>query len=320
MFAYPINNNLIAAIDDRQSEDWVFHFVEIEPFQVETYQTPHGGSIVSATVNPESFATWIIASGHLFASSREMQVAVRLPLPIEGLVPFDVTLLGERYYVCGDASNIWFYDVPAEKWVAVSNPEKRPALPPRGETESAKDYTRRTSAASYQHARSYPDIYKAFSVGNDHYFVGALGRVLRLREDDLTGEWIDSGIRFLHGFAEDSDAILCGSGSVAEIYKGNFETGFELIFQDDNPALFLMATHDGVRYIGAGLHPDHEGPCLFVLDTNGDLAVVETACAREPEQLRHLVSHSSSLLAIDEHGVFRLKEGRWSLTEFSDFS
>ena len=40
-----------------------------------------------------------------------------LPLPVEGMVPFDVTLIGDRYYVCGNASNIWYYDVPREEWV-----------------------------------------------------------------------------------------------------------------------------------------------------------------------------------------------------------
>ena len=319
MYAHPVHDTLVLAIDDEQNEDWVFHYIEFDPTAHVRFATPKGGSVVTATVNPESFAAWIIASGMLYASSREMQVAVRLPLPVKGLVPFDVSFIDQRYYVCGDASNIWYYDVPAEKWVGLMVPEPKPVLPARNAGESAEAHAARTSPEQYEYARQYPDIYRAFAVGQDHYFVGALGRVIRLRAEELSGQWVDSGVRLIHGYEEGGQAVLCGSGPVAQIYKGTLDGGFELIFENDNPALCQTACFNGTRYIGAALNPDHDGDCLYQIE-DGDLVPVKTGCDREPDHLRYLMKTGSVLWAVDLNGIFRLTAKGWTLTELSDLA
>ena len=319
MYALPVTDTLVLAIDDSEDEDWVFHFVEFDPTAHHSFRTPHGGQVLAMTVNPKSHAAWIVAAGQLYASSREMEIAVPLPLPVEGMVPFDVTLIGDRYYVCGNASNIWYYDVPREEWVPLVVPEPRPELPPRQGGETAESYTRRTSPRMYDHARRFPDMYRAFPVGQESYFCGALGRVIRLKDGATDEQWLETGPRLVHGFDEDGAAVLCGDDPVAGIYRGTIDEGFEQLFQDDNPALHLTARHGGTRYIGAGLDPDHEGPCLFTLE-DGELAPVETGCEREPEHLTHLKVTGSVLWATDLEGIFRLKDGRWRLTEIADLA
>lgn len=318
MFATPFSDTQVLAIDEDGEDDWVFHYIDYEPTSHDSFPTPHGGEILAVTINPQSYAAWILASGQLFAVSRELRVAVPLPLPVEGLVPFDITKIGERYYLCGNASNVWYYDVLKETWVPVVVPPPRESLPERAGGESAESYVDRTHPIFDAFAEKNPDMYKAFAVGEDHYFVGALGRVIRLRGDTLNEVWIDSGVRLLHGYEESGAAVLCGSGPVAEIYKGTIDDGFELIFEHDDKGLFMSALHEGKRYIGAGMEVDYDGDeFLFVLE-NGELIPVKTGCEREPEHLLHLVVKGSVLWAVDLDGIFRYANGTWTLTELSD--
>lgn len=319
MYSIPITDTSAFLVEDEQTEGWRFYYVDFDPLSVDSFETPYGGVVVSATINPQSQAVWMIARGRLFAASRELRVAVPLPLPVEGAVAFDVTLIGDRYYVAFDAETIWYYERNTEEWVPVIRPGPRPEMPARDAGETARDYTARTSPAMYAYARKHPDFYKSFAVGGDHYFAGALGHVVRLRGDNLVESWIDSGARLVHGFAEEGAAVLCGDDPVAEIYRGSVDSGFELIFRDDAKALHLTALHRGVRYIGAAQDPDYAGPALFTYDGE-DLTPVMTQCAREPGNLANLVSTGSVLWAIDASGLFRLTSDGWHLTEFDDLA
>ncbi len=320
MFSVPITETLVLAIDEDGENDWVFHYIDLNTGSHDSFSTPHGGEIMSVTVNPQSFAAWILASGQLYAASRELRVAVPLPLPVDGLVPFDITLVGDRYYLCGANSNVWYYDVQGEKWVPVVVPHPREKLPEREAGESAAVYVNRTHNIYADYARSNPDMYKAFSVAADCYFVGALGRTVRLRGDTSDEVRIDSGVRLLHGYAEEDKAVLCGSGPIAAIYKGDMEAGFEQIFQHDEKAYFLSALYDNKRFIGAGMEAEYEGEeFLFTLEEE-ELVPVVTGCAREPEHLLHLMVIGSVLWAIDLDGIFRYAKEKWTLTELSDLA
>lgn len=311
MYALPISDTEVLAIDEDQEDDWVFHFIAFDPSAHDSFATPHGGEIVSATVNPSNFATWLVAEGSIYAASRKLRIAVPLPLPARDLAVFDVQRIGERYYVCCSASNVWYYDAPAEKWVPVNAP---PALV----EEPAGASPDEVYALMNQHAESNPDMYKAFAVGEDHYFVGALGRVLRLRGEKLDELWIDSAVQLVHGYEEDGKAVICGSAPMVEIYKGTIEAGFERIFESDDQSLFMSAYFAGSRFIGVGMNPDYEGDNFLFTYADEELVPVETGCDREPEHLLHLVVTGEVLWAIDLDGIFRFAKGKWSLTELLD--
>ena len=317
MFALALSDTQLFAVEDDDPEDWLFHYADFDPLVVDSFATPAGGVVAAATVNPETQAAWLLARGQLFAASRKLRVAMRLPFPARDTVAFDVTLIGARYYVSCDAATIWYYEREVEEWVQLLRPDPRPPLPPREDGEGAGAYTARTSPAQFDYAHKFPDFYKSFAMGEDTYFIGALGHLVVLRGRIMEESWLDSGARLVHGFREGSRAILCGDQPIAQIFAGTQEEGFELIFQNDERALHLTALHGGTRYIGAGLSPDYDGPNLFRLEGEA-LVPVETGCAREPIGLQQLVSTGRVLWAIDREGVFRLAGGQWTLTEIED--
>ncbi len=318
MYSIPLNDTFAFFFEDDRTAAWRFNYVDFDPLRVESFEAPYGGTVVSATMNPKSYAAWMLAHGQLFASSRDMKIAVPLPLPVEGAVAFDVTLIGDRYYVSCSAGTVWYYDRLTEQWVSLIRPEPL-SIPPRGASESAADYTVRTNPAMYAYARQYPDFYKSFAVGVDHYFVGALGSVARLRGNALAESRVDTDARFVHGFAEGGAAVLCADSPGAEIYRGTIDDGFDLIFRHEVSALHLTALHQGIRYIGAAPDLSYAGPALFTYDGK-NLTPVVTGCAREPGNLSTFVSTGSVLWAIDAAGVFRLTPNGWQLTEFSEIA
>lgn len=317
MYACPINDAFAFAIDDEDTEAWRFYYVDFDPLRVDSFEAPYGGVIASATMNPASQAVWMLARGQLYASSRELRIAVPLPLPEEGIVPFDVKLMGGRYYVAANAASVWYFDPPTESWVSVKQPEARDPSPPREPGESYEDYASRQNAAMVAFALDNPDYYKLFQVGEDHYFVGALGQVTRLRSGALTEFEVDSGARLIDGHAEGTNVILCGDNPVAEVFQGSLEGGFERIYENQNGALHKTAMHGGIRYIGAAQDPEYEGDALFTWD-GAELTPVETGCEREPRSLLQLASTGNVLWAIDEAGFFRLTPYGWELIEFTD--
>lgn len=319
MFALALSDTQVFAVEDEDPDDWTFHYAGFDPLASDSFMTPSGGAVAAATINPETQAAWLLARGQLYAASRQLKVAMRLPFPAEDTVIFDVNLIGSRYYVCCNSATIWYYEREVEEWVQLLRPDPRPPTPERGADESAAAYTARTSPAQFDYARRFPDFYKSFALGDDTYFIGALGHVVVLRGRAMEETWLDSGARLVHGFREGNEAVLCGDHPVAQIYKGTLAGGFELLFQNDERALHLTALHKGRRYIGAGLSPDYEGPNLFVLEED-ELVPVETGCDREPFGLLQLVSTGSVLWAIDTEGVFRFADGSWTLTEIEEIN
>lgn len=317
MFARALSDTELFAVEDEDPDDWTFHYASFDPLRVDSFMTPSGGPVETATVNPETQAAWLLARGQLFAASRKLKVAHRLPFPPENTVAFDVELIGSRYYVCCNAGTIWYYERELEEWVQLLRPDPRPVLPAQGPDESAAAYVARTSPIQTAYARKFPDFYKAFAFGDDSYFIGALGHVVVLRGKIMEEAWLESGARLIHGFREGNEAVLCADRPVAQIFKGTVQGGFELIFQADEPALHLTALHQGQRYIGAAVSRDYEGPNLLLLQGD-ELIPVETGCAREPFGLIELISTGSVLWAIDTEGVFRFAGGIWTLTEIEE--
>ncbi|PWJ16571.1 hypothetical protein [Jannaschia seohaensis] len=319
MFAQPVTDTLVLAIEDVPPDEWRFHYISYEPTEHHSFDTPNGGDVISAAVNPENLAAWMLADGTLFAVSHELQSAIILPLPRERMPFFDVTRLDGRYFVTGAAANIWAFDMAEGAWSPITAPAPQPDLPDQGRDESDEAYARRVVMARSAHLQAHPDMYHSFKVGDDLYFVGALGRVFRLRDGALDGDWLDGGDRLFHGFAHEDEAILVGNDPGVAVYRGTLDSGFERIWQSDETALHRMAFFGGAHYVGAGLDLSYDGPCLNVL--NGDeLVPVVTGCEREPGHLRHLMVTGEVLWAIDLEGIFRFTKGKWTLTELEDLA
>jgi hypothetical protein len=319
MFALALSDTDIFAVEDEDPDDWTFHYATFDPLTVDSFMTPSGGPVESATVNPATQAAWLIARGRLYAASRQLKSAVRLPFPPADTVIFDVNLIGSRYYVCCNSAAIWYYEREVEEWVQLLRPDPRPPTPPREPDETAAAHVARTSPAQVAYARKFPDFYKSFAMGDEVYFIGALGHIVTLRGKVMEEMWLDSGARLIHGYQEGTEAVLSADRPVAQIFKGSVSGGFELIFENEEPALHRTALHMGVRYIGAGVSRDYDGPNLFVLDGD-ELIPVETDCDREPFGLIQLISTGNVLWAIDTEGVFRLANGTWTLTEIEEIN
>lgn len=319
MYAIPIDDTSAFAIRDEDDETWRCYYIDFDPLRVDSFKTPSGGIIYSATINPVTQAAWLIAKGQLFNVSRQFRDVVRVPLPRDDISVFDVTEINDRYYISCDSGRVWYFDLDTDDWVSVLMSEPPPERQPRGESETAADYVARTSPAMRAYVEKYPSFHKAIAVGDDIYFLAALGRVVRLRGDKIDELRLESGARLVKGGAEGNTAILCGDHPVAEIYRGTLDEGFERIFQNDERSLHMTALHRGVRYIGAATYPGFAGPSLFTWDGE-DLTPVPTGCAREADNLLKLVSTGSVLWAIDEEGFFRLTSDGWALTELEDIA
>lgn len=316
MFAIPTGDQTAFFVDVADTEFWTVHYLSFDPLTSDSFEVDHYGSALTATVNTETQAAWILGD-HILAVSRELRISQGVPFPVDGLAPFDLRLLGNYYYLCCAQANVWAFNRDTDTWEPRLEPGPRPEIPPRGDTETAADYVDRTYPIMDRYARDNPDTYAAFAAGDAHYVVGALGRIIRFRGDTPDQMWLDSGVRLIDGFEEDGAITLCGDSPVAEIYRGSMEDGFELIFFSEEQALHKTALHGGTRYIGAGLHEDYADTALFTLE-DGALVPVETGCAREPGNLMQLLSTGSVLWAIDGGGFFRLKDGAWTLTEMRD--
>ena len=336
MFTIPISDNLAFVLDDddfvraererlagedefdveeNTKKSWRCHYVEFDTFAVESFATPGVGIVYSGTFNLDTHAAWVLSRDQLFLISRKTRKVGRAPPPEDRISLFDISRIGDRYYLSCNNSKMWFYDVVADKWIAaVTSP---PPPPPRKAQETTPEYVARTTKPRVEHIRKYPHFYKAIAVGGDHYLLGALGRVVRLRGDASDELWLASGARLVRGGSEGDQAILCGDDPVAEIFRGTLDAGFERIYQNEERALHMTAIHNRVRYIGAAEFPGFNGPSLHTYDGE-NLTPIETGCAREPDNLLDLSSTGKVLWAIDRRGIFRLAGDDWTLTELSD--
>ncbi|PUB17263.1 hypothetical protein [Yoonia sediminilitoris] len=315
MFAVPTGENSAVAVDDSDPDAWVISYITFDPLSVEKLSVENLGNVLCATVNVQSQAVWILGD-YIQAVSRDLGQGFGVPFPQENVVPFNLQLVGDYFYLCCGKATVWVFDRTVNQWIERLAHGPEPVIPERGPTETAGDYVERTYPIMDRYARENPDAYAAFACGDAHYVIGALGRIVRFRGDEVNELWLDSGARLIHGFEENNQAVICADRPRAEIYKGTFEDGFELLYANDETALHLTAQHKGKRYIGAGQDEKYEGPALFELKGD-ELVVVETGCAREPVNLIQLVSEGDVLWAIDSAGFFRLKDGGWTLTELS---
>lgn len=298
---------------------WRHHFIDFAEGSVVSFRTPSGGYVYSATLNSKTGAVWMLARNKLFILSRKERKVYEGTLPEKGLAIFNVTEIGDRFYFACDFGKVWCYDGPAGAWIPVLTADPPPARSPRREGETAEQYVERTTPARQAYIERFPRVYSAFAVGKEHYFVGALGRVVRQRADRFDEVRIESGARLVWGYAENDAAILWGDAPTAEVFRGTMDDGFERIFQSDDKALHMTAMHGGVRYIGAAVYPGLVGPSLYTL-RDGELTAVETGCAREPDNLIQLVSTGNVLWAIDEKGFFRLTPEGWVLDEIAELA
>ncbi|UOA28963.1 hypothetical protein [Pseudosulfitobacter sp. DSM 107133] len=337
MYAIPIDDHSAFALDDSafvaadkaefasgvdemeapEPGIWGCHYIDFDPFQVTSFTTPGGGIAYSATINPDTNDAWILAKDNLYIVFLKDQSIGKAPMPEEGISIFDVTQIGGRYYLSCSNGKVWYYDMNTFEWSALITSAPLPERQPRGETETAADYVARTTPARKEHIFKYPHFYKAIAVGSDHYFLGALGRVVKIGADGREEMRLDSGARLVTGSVEGDQAVLCGDSPIAEIFRGTLDSGFERIFQNPERALHMTALHKGLRYIGAAEYPGFFGPSLYTCEGD-ELTPVVTGCAREPDNLLQLVSTGGVLWAIDRRGIFRFTSDGWSLTDLSD--
>ncbi|MDU8910052.1 hypothetical protein [Aestuariicoccus sp. MJ-SS9] len=316
MYAMPTSDQTAVWIDDADADTWGVHYLSFDPLEDDSFETDSFGNVLAAAYNPANEAVWILGE-YIQAVSREKRAFVGIPFPEDGLVPFDLKQIGHYIYLCCAQANVWAFNRTINTWEPRLQPGPKPDIPSRDAAETAADYVDRTYPMMDRYAMDNPGTYGAFGSGDAHYVVGALGRVIRWRGDTPDQMWLDSGVRLIHGHDEDGQIVLCGDRPVAEIYRGTMDDGFELIFTDDERALHMTARQGGVRYIGAGIDEEYDGPGLFRLE-DGELIPEVTGCAREPGQLLQLVSTGAVLWAIDQGGIFRLVDGEWQLTEFED--
>lgn len=320
MHVMPLDDRRAAIVIDDENGNWIVRYADFESGSFEGFVIPGFGQILSTTINPANLAIWLINDeGALCAISHQVQKAIYVPMPPEAFAPFNVRFSEGRYYLCGGSSNIWYFVMSEGRWTPVIVPPPRPSAPQRAAGEASADYVRRMGSALLDYSNNYPPLFGSFSVGTDEYFVGGRGRVFRLRNGRVDDLWIDSGNRLIHGHEESGKAVICGGDPLTEIFSGTIEDGFELIYRNDEPALHMTATFLGKHYIGAGVDPNYSGPCLFTLE-DGELAPVETGCAREPAQLSLLRTTGMVLWAVDRDGIFRLSDGRWTLKERAELS
>lgn len=313
MHLLPLDEDHAAVIiDDGTDGTWHIRFLNSATGSVDGYDIEGLGQITSATINPSNDAIWCIAEhGDICGLSRQMEKGSLVPEIPEIFAPFDVNYVNGRYYVCGSSMNAWFFDVATESWQPIQKPDPRPVVPDKGESETPKAFAERVMTGQLAYSRRYPPLFGTFAVGDDIYFVGGNGSIIRLRNEVIKTEWIDSGVRFITGHAEGDKAVLCGGDPFSHILTGGIEDGFEAIWEDEEAALYRTAVLAGTRYLGAGPVPDYSGPFLFTVDENRDLAAVATGLEPEPEHLRCLQSRGSVLWAADFEGVFRLKNENW---------
>ena len=315
MFAIATSEKTVVSVDDSDPDVWVIKYIDFEPFSVEKVPVENLGQVLCATVNAQSQAVWVLGD-YIQAVSRDLRQGFAVPFPQDTLVPFNLQLVGEYFYLCCSKASVWVFDRVTNQWLERLAHGPKPVIPERGPTELATNYVNRSYRIMDRFSRDNPDTYAAFACNDTHYVIGALGRIVRFKDDLIDDLWLDSGARLIHGFEENDQAVICADRPRAEIYKGTFEDGFELLYANDERALHLTALYKGKRYIGAGLDEKYDGPAIFTLK-DGDLVLVETGCAREPESLVRLDSIGGVLWAIDSKGIFRCQDDRWSLTEFS---
>ncbi len=143
------------------------------------------------------------------------------------------------------------------------------------------------------------------------------GALARVRGTSVETQAIDTAARLVSGRVEGAQISLSADTPRGEIYLGDFDGGFEVIFADNLRAFHRTAMHAGRRYLGVAEYPPSSVDNLYVLEEGGPVPV-ETGAAREPLTLISLSSTGNALWAIDRIGIFRLSDGEWTLVDIDD--
>lgn len=309
MYSLPISDTTAIAIDDEDEEDWLVHFVDFEAQTMETFSVVGLGSVQFAHYDPDRGLIWVLIDGTIFAIGiAEKQIFDISPPPRERFYIYSMISGKSHLYISGEYSNLWRISVHEQEWEPLLTPEPEPP-----ETDDEEEQTRRNKA----YAAKYPDYYFGFQVGEDYIFCGGMGALARVRGTSVEIQAIETGARLVTGRVEGAQISLSADSPGAEIYLGDFDAGFEVVFSDNQPSLHRTAIHEGRRYIGIAEYPPSDLHNLYVYEKD-ELVPIETDCAREPLQLISLSSMGSALWAIDAFGLFRLSDGKWTLVDDDD--
>lgn len=308
MYALPISDTTAIAVDDADEDTWVVHFADFGARTIESFSLEGLGNIQFAHYDNGRGLLWVVTDGTVFAIQRSEQQIFEVPMPDDPFFVYSMVGEGSHVYVSGEYSNLWRIALPALEWEPLLTPEPEPP-----KSDDPEEQTRRVQA----YAAKYPPYYFGFEVDDAYLFCGALGALARVRGTSVETRAIDTSARLVTGRVEGSQISLSGDSPRAEIYLGNFDGGFEVIFSDNLRALHRTALHGGRRYIGVAEYPSSRVHNLYVLEETG-LTPIETGCAREPLPLISLSTKGAALWAIDTIGMFRLSNGVWKLVDIDD--
>ena len=308
MFTLPISDTSAISVDDADPDTWWVHTVDFQDKTIQSFSVEGLGKVQSAHFDPGRGLLWVIVQGNIFAIQLSEQQIFEIPMPDQEFFVYTLTGTSGHVYVGGEYSNLWRIALPALEWEPLLTPEPKP--------ERAKNKDEQTRQNT-EYARKYPPLYSSFDIGEDHLFCGALGALARVRGRSVEIQTIETGARLVTGRREGAQISLSADNPAAEIYLGDFDTGFETIFSDNLRAFHRTAVHRGQRYIGVAEYPISDVRNLY-LQTDGGLVPVETGCARDPLALISLSTTGSALWAIDAMGMFRLFEGVWALVGVDD--
>ena len=126
MYALPKNDDVSAfAIEDTDTEAWRFHHMISSLSVTRALRRLTGVSSYPPPSIVRTMRCGCLRRANSSPLPRELRVAVPLPLPVKGMVPFNVTLIGTRYISPGEAT-VWYYERNDEQWVPVLNPASSP--------------------------------------------------------------------------------------------------------------------------------------------------------------------------------------------------
>ena len=308
MYALPISDTTAIAVDDADEDTWRVHLVDFASNTFDSFSVDGVGHVDFAHYDTGFGLLWVISDGTIFAIKRSAQQLFEVDMPEDRFFAYSMVGEGAYVYVSGEYSNLWRIALPAQVWEPLLTPEPKP---PRSDDE--EEQTRRVQAyagstrLTILASRSATPISSAV-----HWALWPGSAARRWKPRQLT-----PAARLVSGRVEGAQISLSADTPRAEIYLGDFDGGFEVIFADNLRAFHRTAMHTGRRYLGVAEYPPSSVDNLYVLEDGGPVPV-ETGAAREPLTLISLSSTGNALWAIDRIGIFRLSNGEWTLVDIDD--
>ncbi|WP_299700107.1 hypothetical protein [uncultured Tateyamaria sp.] len=308
MFTLPISETHAIAIDDSDEDSWSVYTVDFDKWTFESFDVEGEGSVQGAHYDESRDLVWIVAHGALFALQPSEEELFGAPQPPKDFFIYAVLGNTDQVYACGEYQNLWQFSWSSKQWTPLLEPGPKPPRSDDAQTQSQR---------VKEYARNHPPLYAGFAVGSDFVFCGALGALVRVRQGNVETTEIATGARLVSGHAENGHIVLSGDSNGAEIYKGDFDSGFELFFADKQPSLHRTALNDGDRFIAIAEYPASNLHNLYIYEDE-ELIPYNTGCAREPFPLTSLSTIGDTLWATDLAGMFRRKNGKWSYVGIED--